>query len=206
MSAPKQEPGKEPLTPQRRRRQRPPLKRVDWRWAGTIVTWTFAISMGMSFASSQTLDNVGLGVAALVLLAFVLIGILFDIAGIAVATASEKPFHSMSSRRVPGAQSALWLIRRAEKVSNFCNDVVGDICGIISGATAAVIAARAAQWLAISLTVAQLVSAALAAAVTVGGKAVGKGFAMQYSTQIVHLLGRASDVFSRLLRRKSNGQ
>ncbi|MDR3207048.1 MAG: hypothetical protein LBT60_01830, partial [Oscillospiraceae bacterium] len=177
MSAPKQEPGKEPLAPQRRKRPRPPLKRVDWRWAATIVAWTFAISMGMSFASSETLKGVGLGVALLVLLAFVLLGIVFDIAGIAVATASEKPFHSMSSRRVPGAQNALWLIRRAEKVSNFCNDVVGDICGIISGATTAVIATQAVVGMNISLTLAQLIAAALAAAVTVGGKAIGKGFA-----------------------------
>ena len=174
---------------------------ANWRWAGTIVVWTFLISMGLSFASSKALEDVGYLSAVLLLLFFVLIGIVFDIIGLAVATASEKPFHSMSSRRVTGAPHALWLLRRAEKVSSFCNDVVGDVSGIITGATAAVLAARAAVDIAVSPVIAQLVVASLAAALSVGGKALGKGLALHHNTQIVHWLGRVLYLLSRIWKR-----
>jgi Mg2+/Co2+ transporter CorB len=80
--------------------------------------------------------------AFVVLAVFVFVGIVFDIIGVAVTSASPKPFHSMASHREAGAAEALTLLRNAEKVSSFCNDVVGDISGIISGTTAAIIAAR----------------------------------------------------------------
>jgi len=194
--------GKESFAPQRRRRRQTLLRRTDWRWAGTIVVWTFLISMGLSFVSSKALEDVGYLAASLLLLFFVLIGIVFDIIGLAVATASEKPFHSMSSRRVTGARHALWLLRRAEEVSSFCNDVVGDVSGIITGATAAVLAVNVAFDLDISFVVTQLVVAALAAAMSVGGKALGKRFAMNHNTQIVHWLGRMMYAGSRLWKRK----
>ena len=82
-----------------------------------------------------------MGVAFLILLAIILIGIIFDIIGMAVATADEKPFHSMASRKVAGASDAIKLLRNAERVSSICNDVVGDICGVVSGSASATIAA-----------------------------------------------------------------
>lgn len=193
--------GKQPVVTRRGAKKRGLLRKQDVRWAVTILAWTFALSMGLSATSSKTLEGVGYGVAFLVLLLFVFLGILFDIIGIGVATASEKPFHSMSSRRVSGAQEALWLIRRADKVSNFCNDVVGDICGIISGTTSAVIAVRIAGDFSFSLTVTQLIVSGLVAAVTVGGKAICKGIAMNHNVPIVHFLGRILRVFFRLLRK-----
>ena len=50
--------------------------------------------------------------------------------------------NAMASRKVPEAMEALHLIRNANRVSSFCNDVIGDICGVISGSASAVIAAR----------------------------------------------------------------
>lgn len=196
--------GKDYFAPQRRRKKKTLLKHIDVRWAVTIVAWTFAISIGLSFASSKALDGVGYGVAFFVLLLFVFLGILFDIIGIAVATASEKPFHSMSSRRVVGAQEALWLIRRADKVSNFCNDVVGDVCGIISGTTAAVIAMRLVESLGTSPVITQLVVAGIVAALTVGGKAMGKALAMNFSTPIIYFLGRTIHLFFKIFKKSSN--
>ena len=124
-----------------------------------------------------------------ILLVIVLIGILFDIIGVAVTAADVKPFHSMAAHRVPGAQEALKLLRNAEKVSSFCNDVVGDICGIISGtASASIVLLILANRQSVG-TRAQLLEIGMAAVVsglTVGGKAVGKTFAMTKSTSIVH--------------------
>lgn len=161
--------------------------RPDWRWIWTIFGTTIAISATMSFLSNEILSGSGMGVSFVVLLAIVFLGIIFDIIGVAVTAADEKPFHSMASKRVPEAATALRLLRRAERVSSFCNDVVGDICGVISGAASAVIAARAvihmqpgpAQGI-------QLLMSAVVAALTVGGKAFGKSIAMNNSTDIIH--------------------
>ena len=77
--------------------------------------------------------------AFVILIAIVVIGIGFDMVGVAVTVADPAPFHSMASKRVKGAKSSLTLIRNAAKMSSICNDVVGDTCGIISGTSAAYI-------------------------------------------------------------------
>ena len=60
--------------------------------------------------------------------------IFFDIIGIAATAAEEVPFHSMASKKQDGAKWAIILIRNADRVSSFCNDIIGDICGVLSGA------------------------------------------------------------------------
>ena len=133
----------------------------------------------------------GMAVAFLILLIIVLIGILFDIIGVAVTSADEKPFHSMAARKVPGAQEAIRLLRNAERVSSICNDVIGDICGVVSGSASATIAAQIlAKFEFTWPMVVSLVMSALVAGLTVGGKAVGKTFAMNSCTFIVHTAGK----------------
>lgn len=146
-------------------------------------------------------------VAFLILLVIVMLGILFDIIGMAVATADEKPFHSMAARRVPGAQEAIRLLRNAERVSSICNDVVGDICGVVSGSAAATIAAQVLARME-GFSWPQLITlamSALVAGLTVGGKAIGKTYAIKSCTNIVHGVGRfiwAMKHIPDLLRRK----
>ena len=82
----------------------------------------------MSLCSGAVLEDAGYVSATLILLLFILLGIMFDIIGVAVTAANPKPFNSMAAHRVKGAKEALYLIRNAEKVASFCNDVVGDIC------------------------------------------------------------------------------
>ena len=60
--------------------------------------------------------------------------------GVAVAAADEKPLHAMGADRVHGSRQAIWLVRRAGRVANICNDVVGDVSGTISGAITASLA------------------------------------------------------------------
>ena len=114
----------------------------DWRWIFTIFFITVLISAVMSLISTNLLSSATLGVSFVILICIIAIGIVFDIIGVAVTAADEKPFHSMASRKVPEATQALKLIRNAGRVSSFCNDVIGDICGVISGSAAATIAAR----------------------------------------------------------------
>jgi len=157
------------------------------RWVVTIFFVTIVISGTISFVSDEVMAKSGIFTAFLILLTIILIGIVFDVIGMAVASADEKPFHSMAARKVPGSQQAIRLLRNAERVSSICNDVVGDICGVISGSASAVIAANAFQVGSSDLeTVLQLLMSALVAGITVGGKAFGKSIAMGNSTAIVH--------------------
>ena len=155
------------------------------RWIVTVFFVAVVISSTISFFSSTVLEGAGLVEAFLVLLLIVALGIVFDIIGVAVMSAEEKPFNAMAAKKVPGAAEALHLLRNAEKVSSFCNDVVGDICGVVSGSASAVVAVRALTMLN-SETVAQLILSALVSGVTIAGKACGKNIATGKATQIVH--------------------
>ena len=171
------------------------------RWAIQVFVISVVLSAALSFASGEALEGADLIAAFAVLAAFILLGILFDIIGVAVTAADEKPFHSMAARKVPGAREALGLIRRANKVSSFCNDVVGDICGIISGSTAAVIVLRLQSLLPIRSTALTLAITALVSGLTIGGKALGKTFAITKSTAVLQLVGRVLHLFSRHKKR-----
>ncbi len=170
----------------KRKHKRSVRVKPDWKWITTIFGTTIGISGAMSFLSGEILAGGGLALSFVVLLGIVLIGILFDIIGVAVTAAEEKPFHSMAARKVPEAMVAIRLLRKADRVSSFCNDVVGDICGVISGSAAAVIAANAFQAATELETILQLVMSSLVAGVTVGGKAFGKSIAIGNCTAIVH--------------------
>lgn len=161
------------------------------RWVVTIFLSTIFISGMISLISDELMAVSGMAVAFAILLLIVLVGILFDIIGVAVTSADEKPFHSMAARKVPGAYEAIRLLRNAERVSSICCDVIGDICGVVSGSASATIAAQILAKLGTTRdSVIPLVMSALVAGLTVGGKAVGKTFAMNSSTTIVHGVGR----------------
>ena len=161
------------------------------RWVVTIFFITMLVTGVISLLSDQIMSVSGITVAFLILLFIILLGIMFDIVGVAVTSADEKPFHSMAARKVPGAQDAIKLIRNAERVGSICNDVIGDICGVISGSASATIAAQVLQKLDFSWPqVITLTMSALVAGMTVGGKALGKTFAINSSTKIVHSAGK----------------
>lgn len=175
------------------------------RWVVTIFFVTILVSGTISFTSDLIMANSTMLVAFIILLAIILIGIIFDVVGVAVTSADEKPFHSMAARKVPGAQEAIRLLRNAERVSSICNDVVGDICGVVSGSASATIAAQVLKNFEMSLeSLIPLVMSALVAGLTVGGKAIGKTFAMNSCTKIVHGVGKMVWAFHRFsLRQKS---
>ena len=165
------------------------------KWVLEIFIITLCVSGVISFLSEEILSNSSIFVAFLILLVIVVIGIVFDIIGVAVTSADEKPFHSMAARKVPGAHEAIVLLRNAERVSSICNDVIGDICGVVSGSASATIAAEVLRNFEFSWPrVITLAMSAVVAALTVGGKAIGKTFAIKSSTAIVHGVGKAMHV------------
>ena len=166
------------------------------RWVITIFIVTILVSATISFASSELMELSSMVFKFLILLVIIFVGIIFDIVGVAVTSAEEKPFHSMAARRVAGAQESILLLRNAERVSSICNDVIGDICGVISGSASASIAAGIiSNFSGAADEIIMLAMSAVVAGLTVGGKAVGKTFAIGSCTKIVFFVGKIIFLF-----------
>ncbi len=181
--------------PKKKTKQKQSGNPVNVRWIATISITSFILSVLMSYTSKRALESVGNIIAFVILFAFIALGILFDIIGVASTVATEKRFHSMAARRVKGAKQAIWIARNAEKVGSFCNDVVGDISGIISGATSAVIITRLTQdGTDMRSVILSLIITGCVSSLTIGGKAIGKTFAISHSEDIVFLTGRVLSI------------
>lgn len=157
------------------------------RWFITIFVTTFILSLFFSYISTTAINDIPMLPAILILILVIAVGIIFDIIGVSVTVAGEEEFHAKASKKIPGAKTAVKLIRNAPKVANICADVIGDICGVLSGAISAIVAIKITDLYNISFQVQFLVSA-LVASLTVGGKALGKGFATKNSGKIVWLV------------------
>jgi CBS domain containing-hemolysin-like protein len=167
------------------------------RWIITITCTSIATSMVFSLVSSQALGSAGYIAAISALVIFISLGIVFDMIGVAVTSASEAPFHSMAAHRERGAAEAIRLVKNAGKVSSVCNDVVGDIVGIISGTTAALVAERLSMNLSVGEVLIQLLLTGAVTGATIGGKAAGKLIAISRTNEILLRIGKIISVFSR---------
>jgi len=172
------------------------FKKYNLKWVVTVSIWTFFLAATFNYLSEQLLIRASLGPAFVILFIIILIGVIFDMVGIAVAVASEKPFHAMAADKVPSARAAIRLLKNAGSVSNVCNDVIGDICGIISGVAAATIILKVSPDLTpLQLLVFTLVLGGFVAALTVGGKAFGKNIALEKSHEIVNVVSKIANFF-----------
>ncbi|MBS4194612.1 hypothetical protein [Lederbergia citri] len=165
------------------------------RWSFTIAVITFVLAAIFSIVSTMVLHGVSWTFGLLVVLFIVLIGIIFDMIGIASTAADETPFHSMAARKVYGAKHSIRIVRNADRFSNFCNDVIGDISGIISGTATALVIIQILTNMELSKNSTfeygiNVGLTSLIAAVTVGGKAFGKSFAIKYSRDIIFQVGK----------------
>ena len=169
-------------------------KLVDKTWIIKITLLAFTMSLFFSLLSESLLPNVPLIIEAIIILLFVGIGISFDMIGVAVTSVDISPFNSMASRKVKGAKTAVKLIQKKDKVSSFCNDVIGDICGIISGSAGALIASSISVELKANILIVSLLVTALIASLTIGGKALGKSYAVNKGNIIIfrfsHILAK----------------
>ena len=172
-------------------------EKVNWKWILTIVLVSFLISFFMSFISQMTIPKLPLLVGIIITLLFIILGILFDIVGVSVTSADEAIFHSMSSRKVKGATTAVRFKKNADKVSSFCCDVIGDVCGIISGASGTTITLILVETFKWNLVLTGLIVAAIIASLTIGGKAIGKSFAINKSNIILYAFAKFISNFYR---------
>lgn len=183
------------LIVQTRRKEKVKKERVNVKWIIEIVIMAFTISFALSFVSQTTIPKLSTWIGVVITLIFIGLGIIFDIVGVAVNSADEKVFHSMNARKVKGSKVAVIFKKNADKVSSFCNDVIGDICGIISGAAGTTIAVNIAKSLNVELLFVNLTVAAIIAALTIGGKAMGKSFAMNKSDIILYEFAKIVSIF-----------
>ena len=165
-------------------------KKKGDHWIIRVFLISVALSAVLSFLSTSALSGTGFVVAGLVLLAFIVLGIVFDMIGVAVTAADPRPFHSMAAHKERGGREAIRLLNNASRVSSFCNDVVGDICGIVSGSTAAVIVVELQSSLSTTSILISIGITALISGVTIGGKALGKTIAINDCTRVVHRVAR----------------
>lgn len=180
---------------QKRKEKRKEKSRKNRKWIIEIFFMAFLISFIFSFVSETFIPNLPVIFGILLIALFIALGIVFDMIGVAVTASDEKPFHSMSSRKVKGANIAVLLKKNADKVGSFCNDVIGDICGVVSGSTGALIASSCATTFGFNPFFTSLFVTGLIAAITIGGKAIGKGVALNQSDMILYRVAKFLSIF-----------
>jgi len=160
-----------------------------------IAVITFVLAAIFSSFSSALLGSVSWIIGFLIVLFIVFIGIIFDMLGIAAAAAKDAPLHAMAAEKVLGAREAVLIHRNADKVASFSNDVIGDISGIVSGSALTIVIIQITQLLqkpdgSTFQIVLSILMTSFIAALTVGGKAFGKYYAINFSTNILLYTGK----------------
>ena len=171
--------------------------KTDFKWVLIVTILAFIISIIMTLFATLTLENVSLLVAILITFLFILLGIIFDIIGVAVTSGDAVAFHSMSSRKVKGGKIGVKLMKNTSKVSSVCCDVIGDVCGIVSGTSGVVIVSLIIGLTNINELFVSLLVTGLISALTIGGKALGKGFAVNKSKEIVTVVSKILAFFQK---------
>ena len=161
----------------------------------TIAVITFVLAAIFSSMSSTILSKVGWVSGLMIVFIIVIIGIIFDMLGIASTAVKESPLHAMAAEKVIGAREAVIIHKNADKFASFCNDVIGDISGIVSGSALTIVIIEISQimngandpsW----QIILSIILTSIVAAVTVGGKAIGKYFAINAAVNILLFTGK----------------
>ena len=164
-------------------------------WPIKVFFITFILAAIFSGATNLIAD---LNVVALsiVLLIVILIGIIFDMIGVAALTSKKENFHAMASKKIKGSKEAINLLNNSTTVASICNDVIGDICGIVSGGFGAVLAIDISSRFNIKIVISTIIVTALISALTVGGKAYGKKRATKNADKIIFRVAKVKKLLT----------
>lgn len=172
---------------------------INWAVKATFIS--FFMTIAFSLFSELIVRSASVYISAFIVLLLVIISIIFDMIGTAMASAEQAPFVAMSSRKVRGAKEVLGLIKNTDKVCSICNDIVGDICGIVSGAATSAIIYNVVIAKNISSSLMEMIFtiffSAIVACLTIGGKAFGKTIALKRSKDILLLVGGFLSLFKK---------
>ncbi len=170
-------------------------KKYDIKWILLVIVISVIISILFSLISESIMPDVNIIVGIIVMLTFIFIGIIFDILGVSVTVADIRPYHSMAAKKIKGAKTAVFLSKNASKVSSIFCDIVGDICGIVSGSAGVYIALKLSNILNINVLLSSLIITGLISGLTIGGKAIGKDYAINNGTTILYRFSKILSFF-----------
>jgi len=156
-----------------------------YKWILIVTILSFIITIIFSVLSDIILSKTGLIIGIITIFVFILIGVLFDIIGLAAASATDRSFHAMASKKVKSTNTAKKLIKNSSKVSSICNDVIGDICNIMSGTATVVVVNNITLNYNLNHTIVLLLVTSIVAALTIGLKAYGKDIALKNKDYII---------------------
>ena len=165
------------------------------KWIITVLLLSFTLSILMSLTSETLIPKINVILGIIVILVFIAISIIFDIIGVAITVAEEKPFHSMASKKVKGSTHSVKLLKNSDKLASICNDVIGDVCGIVSGSAGVLVASSISSYFKINQSIIVLIVTSLIAALTITGKACGKTIAIKNSEKITYRVGKFLSIF-----------
>lgn len=179
-----------------------------FRWPLIVLVLSFSLSMAFGVLSEVALNGAGIAISVVVIVVFLIIAIITDMIGVAIASCDIKNFRAMASRKVRGAKEAIMLYKHADMVSSIFADILGDICSILSGAAGAAVTTRlitSAMSDFIGVVVASLVSAVIAS-LLIFGKALMKRYSMNHSDKIILIIGKILSIFHRQKPKKSKNK
>ena len=162
-----------------------------YRWAFKIFLLAIVMSCLFSLLSQTVLSSMGVIMAIITIVFFILLSVVFDMIGVAITCTNEEFFLSRIDNE-KGAKTGLAMKKNSEKVCSFCNDVVGDICGILSGASGACVILSITKHITnagIVVIVSSLVSAIIAG-LTIFSKALMKSYAINNANKFILKIGR----------------
>ena len=188
---------KEKYTKEPKKQDKKKSQKTDTKWLLTITMISFIISFCLSLISELIIPNTFIAVSIFLVLMFIFIGVIFDAIGLSVATADDKIFHSMATKKVNGAKQAIKLINQKDKVSSFLNDVIGDICGVVSGSCGLAISIKLASIIGMNQVLVTIITTSIISALTIGGKAFGKTIAINISNEILFEFSKFLSIFSK---------
>ena len=175
------------------------MKKDNWIIKAFLMTFFIALIFN---AITNVVINKCNYVALIVFsILFIILGIIFDIIGTAVLTAKESSFHAKCSKKIKGSKESINLIKNSNQIASICNDVIGDICGIVSGSVGAMLSIYMSNLLKIDVVYVTLFISSIISSLTVGGKAIGKKFAVKNSDSIIFLVGKIISKFNRKEKR-----
>lgn len=166
-------------------------------WSFVVLLLAFSLSLMFGVASEFALDKASIWIASLIIVIFIIVAIISDMVGVAIASAVPEPFHAMAARKVRGAKQAIKLVNNASKVASIASDVIGDVCGILSGAAAASIAIMIDAGSTVANVFIGAGFSALVASLTIFGKSIFKKYAIDNAEKIILVLGKVISIFSK---------
>ena len=177
-----------------------------FKWPLIVLVISFSLSLFFGVLSEIAMTNANIFIAIVVVLVFLVIAIITDMIGVAIAACDTTPFRAMAAKKIRGAKEAIMLVKNADRVSSIVADILGVVCSILSGAAGTTIAVALISSNSSSMVeviISSLVSAVIAA-LLISGKALMKRYSLIHSEKIILILGKFISIFHINKKSKKN--